>query len=478
MYLSQRGVLRVTVISGSLENSFPNLKPYIISTIGNQSFNSQTGSGYLPHWNFSQNFRITKEISLNIRILNKTTQKDMFLGLVIIDIKNIRFSKRLAGEYPVYLDNKRTGAVTVLLEYDFMDSQSVISGSNTPRGAINFARSNPQSIQKSESRDTLVLTPELRLPEIKPSKIEPETTPNIVHLESIQVQEENKLYTKIEGDHDRLLPLKLIDLSMDKIISKKGENITYDGKIKEKNIEVIIKIKTFKKAEDFENFHSQQLKFSKITTPSIVKIVSLIQDKSKLTSYCVLEKLKGIKLQDFLSNLVDKHLIIPEEKLYCYYKSIVSLFLLLKEEGINHNDINVNCLYLTSNSLCLTKFGLLSESHTNYFEYVRNHAIHVSSPYFSPSVLKAYLNYLKTSSLHMAYDPEKSDVYSLGLTFLHMASLVPPCGLNDITNDLESRISKIVESLPYSTKIKSILTMMLELNENQRPDFKSLHELI
>ena len=72
----------------------------------------------------------------------------------------------------------------------------------------------------------------------------------------------------------------------------------------------------------------------------------------------------------------------------------------------------------------------------------------------------------------------KSDVYSLGLTFLYMVSLKPIKDLCMIIG-LEQKIRNRIDELPYEySKVKSILEAMLEVNEGNRPDFVGLKDLI
>lgn len=76
------------------------------------------------------------------------------------------------------------------------------------------------------------------------------------------------------------------------------------------------------------------------------------------------------------------------------------------------------------------------------------------------------------------HDPYKSDVYSLGLVFLYMASLKPVKELSSLENlaqNLQRRLSEISEKYP---KIFEILSSMLVYDEKLRPNFSSLSKII
>jgi hypothetical protein len=78
------------------------------------------------------------------------------------------------------------------------------------------------------------------------------------------------------------------------------------------------------------------------------------------------------------------------------------------------------------------------------------------------------------------HNPYKSDVYSLGLTFLYMATFVTPNGLNfniEGTNYLQHRLQREIAKVK-SKKIQDLLKVMLKVEENERPDFLQLEKLI
>mmetsp|Transcript_22739 Transcript_22739/g.22485 ORF Transcript_22739/g.22485 Transcript_22739/m.22485 type:complete len:226 (+) Transcript_22739:297-974(+) len=106
------------------------------------------------------------------------------------------------------------------------------------------------------------------------------------------------------------------------------------------------------------------------------------------------------------------------------------------------------------------------------------HTIAGTPLYLSPKLREAYMNFNcgLLSSNSAKHDPFKSDVYSLGLTFLYMASLKE---LNDLVDlkTVKYKISQRISELRYSERVKDLLTYMLEIEEAKRLSFIDLEEL-
>ena len=93
--------------------------------------------------------------------------------------------------------------------------------------------------------------------------------------------------------------------------------------------------------------------------------------------------------------------------------------------------------------------------------------------YLSP-LLRRYFNSGNPEFYGSAYNVYKSDVYSLGMIFLYLASLNSINGLCNFDN-LEGKIKRRVDSLPVMyPRIKYLLESMLQVHEQLRPDFIQL----
>ncbi|OMJ96098.1 hypothetical protein SteCoe_271 [Stentor coeruleus] len=97
--------------------------------------------------------------------------------------------------------------------------------------------------------------------------------------------------------------------------------------------------------------------------------------------------------------------------------------------------------------------------------------------YLSPLLRSQYNLVMEQSSKFIAiHNPYKSDVYSLGLVFLYMATNKP---IDRSFNDLE-RLENVIQSrLKEVTNIyvEHIISKMLQINEDDRPDFCELYEI-
>jgi hypothetical protein len=96
-------------------------------------------------------------------------------------------------------------------------------------------------------------------------------------------------------------------------------------------------------------------------------------------------------------------------------------------------------------------------------------------PYFSPEMFKAWKSHQRKQKIVM-FDMCRSDVFSLGLVFLHMASLNAPLGLNDDEKVSDGRIENEISKINYSDNVKMIIKLMLNNVQISRTTFVELQE--
>ena len=98
--------------------------------------------------------------------------------------------------------------------------------------------------------------------------------------------------------------------------------------------------------------------------------------------------------------------------------------------------------------------------------------------YLSPQLREEMINKMQTLlDRRVRYSPYKSDVYSLGLTVLYMCKLSFPLDLA-IFPILQETAHQLLESIPYSYELKSIIYWMLQVSEHTRPDFQELQNYL
>jgi len=138
-------------------------------------------------------------------------------------------------------------------------------------------------------------------------------------------------------------------------------------------------------------------------------------------------------------------------------------------QGLSHRDLKPANIFLTSQGVIqLGDFGSAKEVGATECEQT-----FVGTPrYLSPALRAAFPALLRcrTKPIYNAY---KSDVYSLAITFLHMAKLDYPEELETLEG-LQSSIENCVANLTYGEELKTVLRSMLTVDEGARPDFVQL----
>lgn len=144
----------------------------------------------------------------------------------------------------------------------------------------------------------------------------------------------------------------------------------------------------------------------------------------------------------------------------------------MQTQGYAHRDIKPQNIFVADDGkLKIGDFG--SSKFNNEDVHIAEATIQGSPTYLSPILRQAFINYNQGfnngSAIHNLY---KSDVYSLGITFLNMITLIEPTDLCK-TVGLEMAIMQKL-SIITNTKIRNLLSLMLKVNENDRPDFIEL----
>lgn len=151
--------------------------------------------------------------------------------------------------------------------------------------------------------------------------------------------------------------------------------------------------------------------------PNIIEAFSLANDKG--WGYLTLEYAKFSDLIGFLNFFYDKicllfRTISTYEKFWrSLFWQIVSAFTFLQKNGVAHGDIKPDNILLTENfEIKVTDFEFGTEFKTDSSEKRISEKIWGTDNYLSPELRER-----KTP-----YDPIKSDVFSLGVTFLNLMS--------------------------------------------------------
>jgi len=197
----------------------------------------------------------------------------------------------------------------------------------------------------------------------------------------------------------------------------------------------------------------------------------------RLGKVCIVTELLARDLESDMKTRAGQR--YAEEQLLRWLLQVLSALLyaqrkVLSRQSIAHRDLKPQNLLLTSaGKVKLVDFGSGAVTDGGA------HQLTGTPLYMSPEVLPVLAEFQKTGVLPQVtgMDCYKADIYSLGVSFLHLALLEPPIRL--LTNDRPSAISfylSTIQSLyPY---MHYLLTNMLHTEPSARPDFQALHSYV
>ena len=166
--------------------------------------------------------------------------------------------------------------------------------------------------------------------------------------------------------------------------------------------------------------------------------------------------------------------LYTEGELLSIAKRLIRTFALLEKYGISHRDIKPQNVLIIDNDYKICDFGEAKITNKNISEI---HTLRGTELYMSPLLFKA----LKEKKNEVFHNVFKSDVFSLGMCMTLAASLnfKTLCEIREV-NEMDKIKNILVKYLisKYSFEFIKILLMMLENDENKRPDFIQLEEKI
>ena len=159
-----------------------------------------------------------------------------------------------------------------------------------------------------------------------------------------------------------------------------------------------------------------------------------------------------------------------ENELKKLFEGLLDALSILQKNKICHRDLKPQNIFVQSEDLY--KIGDFGLSKKEEFGRLNSSRSLVGTPiYFSPLCAQAYMRHQIGGDMRVNHNMYKSDVFSLGLTFLRMATLSSIRGLNCLPQgSIESRIA----GLEYGSNIRGLIHYMLRVDEQIRPDFIAL----
>lgn len=180
-------------------------------------------------------------------------------------------------------------------------------------------------------------------------------------------------------------------------------------------------------------------------------------------------------LEKLILTRVNERKFWTEEELLVYFKQLVSACAYMQEKSIAHRDIKPQNIFVANGGRDL-KLGDLGSAVKRDAD--AGGTLTGTPLYLSPKLRQAFANTALQANYPVNHDIYKSDVYSLGLTFLYMASLVDVKGLANLDN-LQLKIDQRLNKLPPEYfKVKDLLSKMLITEEDLRLDFIKLEKFL
>lgn len=268
--------------------------------------------------------------------------------------------------------------------------------------------------------------------------------------------------------------IDIVDIQFETEIYKRhGVVEVYSARLYRKPHEVICVKKIYvESATDANEKYNECLAMLSFNHPNIVNLRSCILSGANKNIDSV-----HIIMEFFPEGDLDKFIIknkstggFSEETLLDYASQLINGLSYMQLLGSSHRDIKPQNIFVANNGKLL-KIGDLGSA----TKVDREVMSIIGTPlYLSPIVRQAYGRSAITGVLQVKHNPYKSDVFSLGLVLLYMASLRNPVGLmnlSELEESLKKRFSEINNKFP---KTSILIEKMLQVSEENRPDFIEL----
>jgi len=219
--------------------------------------------------------------------------------------------------------------------------------------------------------------------------------------------------------------------------------------------------------------HKNQLELIySMNHPNILELYNIqykYLDSTTYAIYVLMERAQNDWSVDIRKRIINKN-PYKEEEIINIIRQVVSALAYLQKKNITHRDIKPQNILLFKQNIF--KVADLGEA-KNAENKSQKMTLRGSELYMSPLLYERYKNNRKD----VLHNPYKSDVFSLGFSFLYAMNL----NLNIIENIREFKNMKIIinsinrdlESgkYIYSDKLMQIIFKMIETDENKRYDF-------
>lgn len=236
------------------------------------------------------------------------------------------------------------------------------------------------------------------------------------------------------------------------------------------------------------NFFSENFDTSKINNE--IKILTFLSNKKqsfknvlelyfvdiKNTKISIWMEDGGKSLMDYITELKSKQEFISQDIIERWIEELIVCFALMNNHGINHCDIKPHNLLVNENDMSIKIIDFNISQITGEIQssmlVTQLLPIQGTDGYMAPELEQALRDNLKETF----YKPGKSDVFSLGLTFLQMITLEKLTSFNMKEN--HHLLMRKVDGLRCKDWIIMLLKHMLEIDRQKRFSFNKLVKFI
>lgn len=264
------------------------------------------------------------------------------------------------------------------------------------------------------------------------------------------------------------------DIDFDKVIyCDPGRCEISTGFLKSDNsIEICIKKVPLSSADEISLKSLEFETMSYLSHENIINLISASIESNNL--YIFLEYFPEGDLSRLISSHINNNSPFSEQNLFNFAYQLIGALSYMQENSISHRDLKPQNIFVCENSTKL-KIGDFGRSRKAIAQTL---TLAGTDIWLSPALRLCYSKSFITGQLSIHHDPYKSDVYSLGLIFLNMASLF---SINDLSKiqGLQSSIDARLDSLHIKYKeFTVLLRKMLKVDEPSREDFIGLKSFL
>ena len=262
-----------------------------------------------------------------------------------------------------------------------------------------------------------------------------------------------------------------------------GSTEIYEGRVEGYREKVALKVQYCKDKKEVSERQEEAALQRSIRHPNICRCLTSFLDPTYSGGYkhvIVMEYGEMGDLQQEIERRRNIRKKMPEGELMDTMFAVSDALAYLQSVNIVHRDVKP-CNILLCPSPKLADFGLTLQGSSQL--RTQSYQVVGTVIYLSPALKQAYLDMWegRNTTGEVKHNPFKSDVFSLGLTFLALAMLEIPSGLNSLSqgiDELRIKIQQKIAKIRYSSKIKQVISVMLEPQEELRPDFVQLMEMM